>query len=167
MALRTELTARLRGFLTGSLDLSAPSAIPDLNVALTLESGTAASKADLVFSDTRTIAASGSETLDLAGTLKDDLGNTIVFVKVKAILIRARSTNTNDVVIGAAASNPFLGPLSGTAPKITLPPGGLALLAAPVNGWTSADGAADSLKIANSGAGTGVDYDIVIVGTSA
>lgn len=134
---------------------------------ITLTSGTGANQADLVFADSRTLAASANETLDLYGSLKDPFGSTLNFARIKAILIEARAANTNNVVIGNAVANPFLGPLGGTTPTVTLPPGGVLLLVAPASGWTVADATNDSLKIANSGGTTGVTYDIVVIGASA
>jgi len=163
----SDITARLRGYLSGVDKHSAPQATVDLNVVTSLAPGVSASQADTIWEDQRTLAASANETLDLAGALLDDLGAAAVFVKVKAIMIRASAANVNSVIVGAAASNPFLGPLGGTTPTLTIPPGGFVLLAAPIAGWSSANAAADSLKIANSGGTTGVTYDIVVIGTSA
>jgi hypothetical protein len=167
MTLVANLVTRIRAHLAGTADHGTPREDIDLGVDLLLKSGIGANQVDVVFSDQRTIAASGNETLDLAGALANGIGGAAAFAKIKALLIRAAASNINNVVVGAAASNPFLGPLGGTAPTLTLPPSGFVLLAAPVNGWASADGASDSLKISNSGAGTGVTYDIVALGTSA
>lgn len=135
--------------------------------AKVLANGTGQDQADQVFRDRRTIVASGNENLDLNALTDPVTGAAINFAKIKAILIRAAAANTNNVVVGAAASNPFLGPLGGTAPTLTLKPGDSVLLAAPKDGWSSANGASDQLKVANSGSGTAVDYEIVLIGTSA
>ena len=162
------VSARVNSMLVGAADHSSPKAIDDLSAVVQLTSGVGANQADTVFSDNRSLAASANETLDLSGgALKDDLGAPANFAKVKAILIIASKTNVNNLVVGAAASNPFVGPLGGTAPTITIPPGGFVMLAAPANGWNSPDGVADQLKIANGGAGTPVDYDVHILGTSS
>jgi hypothetical protein len=134
-----------------------------------LEDGTAAGKADRVFHDRRTLAASATEDLDLAGVLTDAFGAAVTFVKVKGLFIAADITNTNNVVIGAAAANPWAA-LLGAAGTITLRPGAsLGVMAGPadVTGYAVTAGTGDLLKVANSGAGTSVSYDIVIVGTSA
>jgi hypothetical protein len=165
--LQSEIIARVKGHLSGAADFGTPRADFDLNADVILKNGIGASQADLIFSDQRVLAASANETLDLAGALLDAIGAAAVFAKVKALLIRAANANVNNVVVGAAAANPFLGPLGGVTPTITLPPGGFVLLAAPVAGWAVGNGATDNLKIANSGAGTGVTYDIALLGTSA
>lgn len=166
MSLATTLIAGIRAQLAGASDHGAPQSDERLDYSKSLANGTGASQADKVFSDRRTLAASANETLDLTN-LQDPLGAALTFAKVKAIMIVAALTNANDVVIGAAAANPFLGPLGGTGPIATLKPGGIYFVANPVNGWAVTDSSNDNLKIANSAGGSGVDYDIVIIGTSA
>jgi hypothetical protein len=166
MSLTTTIAASIRAQLVGTSDHGSPASDELLAYSKSLLTGTGSSQADKVFSDQRTIVASSSETLDLTA-LTDPFGVTLTFAKVKAILIVASANNTNDVVIGNAASNPFLGPLAGTTPTITLKPGGAVLLTAPVGGWTVTDSSTDNLKVANSSSGSSVVYDVVIIGTSA
>jgi hypothetical protein len=136
--------------------------------AVELSQGTGASQADLIYSAERTIAASGSENLDLSGTtLLDPAGTALAFVKVKAILIRAAAANTNNVVVGNHATAAFQGPFDALTDTISIPPGGFFMVTAPVSGWAVTATTADLLKIANSSSGTSVTYDIVIIGTSA
>lgn len=132
-----------------------------------LGSGTAAGEADLVFAARFTIAASGSQDLDLAGALSDAFGGTLTFVKVKALYVYAATTNTNNAVVQPGASNPFTGPFGGTTPTLTVPPDGELFLSAPKAGWPVTPATGDILTIANSGAGTSVVVDVVVLGTSA
>jgi hypothetical protein len=132
-----------------------------------MATGTGASQADLLWVSERTLAASASENLDLAGGLVDVFGNTLTFVKIKAILIKAATGNTNSVVVGGAGSNTFVGPFADATDKVGIPPNGYAKFLAPVSGWAVTAGTGDILQIANSGGTTGVTYDIIIVGTSA
>lgn len=164
MGLTTTIKAAIGYRKTASVDLGSAEAKYDGHGEATLANGTGSNQADLVYADQRTIAASGSETLDLTA-LVGPLGEVVSFAKVKAILIKAAAGNTNNVVVGDAAVDPFTGPLGGTTPTITVPPGGVALLTAPAAGWSTTS--ATDLKVANSGAGTGVTYDIEVVGTSA
>jgi hypothetical protein len=131
--------------------------------------GAGASQVDRAFADTRTIAASGTDDLDLTGTaLQDILGANLALVRVKLIAIFAYSANTNNVVIGNAAATPFLGPFGAATHTVTLPPGGMFMVSAPTAaGWTVGAGASDLLRVANSGAGTSVTYDVVILGSSS
>ena len=99
--------------------------------------------------------------------MTDAYGNTITFVRVKGLLVVAAAANTNNVVVGAAAGSPWVGMLNSTG-TITLPPGYWhAGGGSGAGGWPVVATTGDLLKIANSGAGTSVTYDIVIVGASA
>jgi hypothetical protein len=131
---------------------------------VSLSNGTGASQATHVWADTRTLAASATENLDLAGGLTDAFGATLTFTAIKAIRIRPASANTNNVVVGGAASNAF--PLFGDATDtIALKPGGLLMIVDPsAAGYAVTAGTGDILKIANSAAGTAVTYTIEIIG---
>lgn len=127
--------------------------------------GVGANQAQKIFSDTRTIAISGTDDLDLAGVLVDAFGNVLSFTKVKAIIVQAAAANANDVVIGAAASNQVASIFGAVTHTIKVKPGGVFAIVAPdVNGYSVVAATGDLLRIANSGAGSSVDYTIVIIG---
>lgn len=154
--------------LQSALDVGAAEYKFNTGKSIALASGTGAGQADKVFTDTRTIAASGTDDLDLAGSLVDGLGQTLTFVKVKAIIVIAADGNTNDVVVGAAASNQFVGPFGAATHTLKVRPGGFVAFAckdATAWGVTAATG--DLLRVANGGAGTSVDYTVIVIGTSA
>lgn len=166
--LATTITLAVAATQTAVRDLVPVRAPLTYDVATRLASGTGAGQADLMFSDTRTIAASGTDPLDLAGVLTDALGAVLTFARVKAIVVYAAAANTNDVVIGGAASNGFINWVADATDKIKVRPGGLFVLTAPgaaAYAVTAATG--DQLLIANSSSGTAVTYDIVIIGASA
>lgn len=165
MPLVTTLNLAIKATLTGSGDLATPAAPMNTSYSHSLANGTGANQSNQIFSDQRTIGASGSEELDLAGTLTNLIGATITFTKVKAIIVKAAAANTNDVVIGGAAVNGFY-PMFGAATEtVKVKPGGMFAITAPdANGYAVTAATADLLKIANSGAGTGVTYDIIIIG---
>ncbi|MDX3019864.1 hypothetical protein [Streptomyces acidiscabies] len=140
-----------------------------VSASAALGSGTGAGKADRVYQARRTLAASGTEDLDLAGVLLDAFGSAITFVRVKGLFIKAPAANTNNVIVGAAASNAWATLLNATG-TITLRPGaaiGVLAGTADAVGYAVTASTADLLKVANSGAGSSVSYDICIVGTSA
>lgn len=115
--------------------------------------------------DQRTIAASGSENLDLSGVLVDAFGNTLALTKVKALLFFAAAGNTNNVVVGGAASNAFATPFGDATDTVSVKPGGMLLLVAPdAAGYAVTAATGDILKVANSGGTTGVTYDVLILG---
>ncbi len=165
MSLTTKISLQVSAILASALDLVTSSAPLKLDQSYTLTSGTGANQASNVFSDTRTLAASGSESLDLAGVLTNAFGAVLTFTKIKAIIITAEATNTNDVVVGGAATNAFASMFGAATDKIKVKPGGAFAIVAPdVNGFAVTAGTGDLLQIANSGAGTGVTYDIIIIG---
>lgn len=129
--------------------------------------GIAIGQADRIFIDRRTLAASATEDLDLAGALTNNLGEVVQFARIKAIMVRHIS-GVNNVVIGNAAATTFVGWFGAAAHTIAVPATGAVLLARnDAGGWGVGAGATDFLRIANGAAGTPVTYEIVIVGASA
>lgn len=167
MSLTSTLTMRIQATQTRLLDLGTATLPVDDREVYTWSSGTGNSQSDLIWTDTRTIAASGNEDLDLAGSLTDAFGSTLTFVELRAVKITASSANTNNVRVTRPASNGvplFLAAGDG----IDLPPGSTFMFACPTNGHIAVTaGTGDLLNIANSGSGTGVTYDIEIIGASA
>lgn len=167
MPLTTNIRAGIDALLTGSTDLGSTSAPLAVTYTKSLASGTGSGQADLVWADINTLAASATTDVDLAGTLPGALGGTVVFVKVKAILLYADEGNTNNVVLGGAAATQFVGPFGAATHTVAVPPGGVVVLTAPAAGWTVTAGSADFLRVANSAAGTSVTYRLIVIGTSA
>lgn len=170
MGLRSSLAIAASATQTSALDLTSASAPVNFSRSVSLGSGTGAGKADRMWTDRRTIAASGTDDLDLVGTaLVDPFGAVVTFARVKGLFISADRTNTNDLLIGAAGSNPWAGLLN-AAGVVRLKPGGACAFIAgdeDATAWAVVSGTGDALRIANSAAGTGVNYDIVIIGASA
>lgn len=169
MTLTTRATANVALTARNTIDLGASSASRALQLALELANGTGAGQADVAFSDTRTLAASATEDLDLAGALADPFGVSQVFARVKLLVVQAAPGNSNNVQVSRPASNGF--PLFLAASDgIALRPGETLLLAAGAadavgHAVTAATG--DLLTFTNSGAGTSVTYSVMIVGCSA
>jgi hypothetical protein len=151
--------------LASSLDVGEGKYEIAFNPSVKLNNGIGANQAKEAFTDTRTLAASASEELDLSGSLLDAFGATILFTKVKAIVVVAAKGNVNDVVIGGAASNAWATPFGDATDTVKVPPGGFLALTAPgAAGFAVIPGTGDKLKIANGGAGSGVDYTIIVIG---
>lgn len=131
-----------------------------------LGNGTGADQINQIWTDNRTLAASANEDLDLSGTaLQSAVGVNIAFTKVRGILVRAAAANVNNVVVGGAASNGFITPFGAAAHTVNVRPGGcLALIANDAAGYAVTAATADLLRIANSGGGSSVNYDILILG---
>ena len=168
MPVTTEIRAIFSANQTVTLDLGGPASAPILlDKTYPFSSGTGANQADLVWQDTRTLAASATEDLDLAGVLADAFGATITAAELVAIMVTADAANTNDVVLGAATQPiPLFG---GTLGTFAVKPGGMFLSVAPggAGQLTVGAGATDDLKVANSSSGTAVTYSIIVLARTA
>ncbi|WP_216588589.1 hypothetical protein [Streptomyces brasiliscabiei] len=157
------------GELTSAFDLGTGRAPQNLARKMVLGSGTGAGKADRIWADRRTLAASATEDLDLAGVLADAFGSTITFARIKGLVIAAADANTNNVLIGAASGSPWATLLNSTG-VLTLRPGAFVAVGtglADAIGYAVTASSADLLKIANSAGSTSVTYEIELIGASA
>jgi hypothetical protein len=132
---------------------------------LNLASGTGAGQASNAFRDQRTLAASGTEDLDLAGVLTNAVGQTITFTKLKVLIIHAAAGNTNNVNVTMPVSNGapiFLAAGDG----VGIRPNGTYVFTAPTAaGITITAATGDLVTITNSAGTTGVTYDVVALGS--
>lgn len=150
---------------TNTVDLSI---IPDnikktYNIPFT--NGVGLNKAEAIFHDTRTIAASATDQLDLSGTLTNKFGTVVQFTKLKGIFVFAAPGNTNDVQVQSEAANGMVNMFLATSDGIVVQPGGVFLLVNPTSGgYPVTGGTGDLLDIINSAAGSSVDYDIILFG---
>lgn len=167
----TQLTVGATGLLVGTS--TGPGGAPQqqlaYQIALGLAAGTSAGQADRLWTATRTIAASGTDDLDLNGTaLTDALGAAVAMARVKGIIVAAAAANTNNVVVGGAAATGFISWVGSATDKVVVRPGGvLALFCTDATGYAVTAATADLLRIANSGSGSTVTYDITVIGCSA
>ncbi len=172
MALQnTQLLVSVMGMLTGTPPIAG--ATPQLPFSqlypVGLGTGTGSGQADKMWAaGARTLAASTGEDIDLAGTLVDVFGGTLNLARVKGLVIAANAANTNAVVVGNAAANGFISWVGAATHTVSVRPGGvLALFAPDATAYPVTSGTADLLHIANGGAGSSVQYDIVVIGSSA
>lgn len=167
MALTTNLLVELGAELTSALDLVTVTAPLALSTRTRLSSGTGLAAADMAWSDTRTLSASGTEDLDLAGSLTGPFGSSLTFARIKLLYVTALAANTNNVNIIRPASNGvplFLAAGDGVPVK----PGGSFLWVAPdATGVPVTAATGDLITFTNSGGTTGVTYSVVIIGASA
>lgn len=167
MPLDARLLVDLAATLTSALDLTTVQAPLSFKRQFTLTDGAGANQVNRIWTDERTLAASATEDLDLAATLTDPFGATITFARVKALFVAASASNANNVVVGGAASNGFTTWVSGTTPAVLVRPGGLLALMAPdATGYAVTASTGDLLKVTNSGAGTGVTYQVIVIGSA-
>jgi len=130
---------------------------------ISLLDGTGAGKASKGYSAPRSLAASATDALDLAGGLTDAFGASITFTKIKMIIIKAADTNTGNLTVGGGTTpaNSWLG---AATDKVVIKPGGIFILAAPdANGYTVTNTSADLLNIVNTVAASAA-YEILLAG---
>lgn len=167
MALDTDLLVRAICTETSALDLVTASAPIAFTARTRLATGTGANQADKVFQDTRTLSASGTEDLDVSGSLTTPLGGSFVIARIKALIVTAAAGNTNNVNITRPASNGvplFLAASDG----IPVKPGGTFVWIAPdVTGIAVTAATGDLITVTNSSSGTSVTYSVIIIGASA
>lgn len=169
MTLTTQFSLRGKFDIATQLDLGIDSFAGRSEWDINLADGAGASAANLVFADTRTIAASATDSLDLAGgSLLDPQRNALTFARIKGLWVRARSTNNaaNNVIVTRPASN--------GVPLFDAAGDALSLRAGEIFTWTSPTaagvvvtaGTGDLINFINSAGTNTVDYDVVILGAA-
>lgn len=167
MSLNAKLILSLVATLTDPADLSTPTDELEEIIRATLTSGVGTDQGNMMWHDERTLAASATEDLDLAGSLTNSFGDTQTFARVKLIIVIADEANVNNVNVQRAAANGvplFLAASDGVAVR----PNGVFLYFAPdATAIAVTAGTGDLLTITNSGSGTSVTYKVIIIGASA
>ncbi len=168
MALNAEVRLKITINQTKSFDAADPRYSPVIEKVLAFASGVGANQADEVYVDIFSIAASGSATYDLNAALTDALGQSVAAVEMVGYAVFADSTNTNNILLGGAASNqtPIF---QGTSGGQTVKPGGFATNFAPnASGLATITAATgDIFALANSSSGTAVTGTAVFILRSA
>lgn len=164
MAFEGRVVSTWRGTYSKTSDVASAEQEIDSSLSVTYANGVGANQANVFFADTRTLAASATEDLDLTGSLSDVFAASLVNARIKGIRISAASGNTNNVIVGAASATQW-STLLNAAGTVTLHPGAYFEAATPTAaGWTVTAGTGDLLKIANSGGSTSVTYTIELIG---
>jgi hypothetical protein len=167
--LASSINFRLSARAVDTQDLSNKENNASYKKAINFATGLGLNQADRIFMDQRTLAASGTEDLDVAtgGGLFDVLGDALAFVKLKALIVHALPANTHNVNVTRPAANGvtiFTAVSSGVA----LSPGGLYVLVRPdLTAIPVTPTTADLITFTNSGAVTPVTFDVFMIGTSA
>ena len=160
------LTLALVADLTATAGLSVGAVKVNILKNIPFTNGTGASQADKLYQRQLTITASATTTLDLAGSLTDDFGAALTFARIKAVYLFAAAANVNNVNVTRPASNGV--PLFMAAgDAIALRPGAALMWINPdATGVVVTAATGDLLDLTNSGGGTSVVVDVVIIGAS-
>ncbi len=164
MSNKLTVNFKLVNLFTNPDNLSTAEDELNFNKILQLLDGTGAGKAEAIYHAQRTLGVSANEELDLNGVLTGAFGVAKDFTKLKALVVYAAVGNTNNVLVGGAATNAV--PIfSDVTDKAVVKPGGMFFLFDPsIGGYTVTPATGDLLRIENSAGGTSVTYDIIVVG---
>lgn len=165
-SLTATISAAVNWNLISDMDLSDPSDKATLSYTDAIANGTSADQATKVWHDRGTIATASTADIDLAGSLEDAFGNTLVFTKVKGILLINRGiasgstfTETSGENITVTGSNILMFASNG----MIIEPGGMLLFTSPKVGAAVTATSADTITLGRAGSST-VTYDVVIWG---
>jgi hypothetical protein len=168
MTVTANISASVSGSQVSALDLGTITYPFSTSASTAFTAGTGAGAIDRVYADERTLAASGTEDIDLA-TYTDVFGAAVSMARIKAVYIKADAANTNNVQVTRPASNgiPWL---MAAGDGIALRPGAWQMWgsgSADATGVVVTAATGDLITITNSAGTTGVTYKIVILGCSA
>lgn len=145
---------------------SASHAISNKRHQTSYTDGSGAGNAQVRYEDTRTVASSTDDDLDLAGVLTDRFGNTLTFANIKTIRIEADAANVSNIVLGSdnAAQVSTLFDLADAG--LNIPPGGAIQIdvGATSTGYAVTATTADILTITNTDGSNTADYTIILIG---
>lgn len=165
MSLSASIALGLTIEQANSNDLSSTKDTVSKDYLIQLLNGTGAGQANKAWHDQRTLAASGNEDLDLAGSLLDVFGSTITFTKIKAIVIVAAEGNGDDITVGGASSNALVNFVGSATDKVKVRPGGVFVIAcSDATAYAVTAGTGDLLNIANEDGAASATYDVFVVG---
>lgn len=165
MPLTVKASFALVAKLTKALDLTTPTSDVNIRKAFDLVTGAGVGQADLIWTDTRTVASAATDTIDVAGALTSGLGDAISFARLKSVLLIHNPANTTQLSLTRPAANgvPLFAAASDALP---IPAGGFNWWYTPsAAGIAVTAGTGDLIDIVNS-AGASATYDIVLIGSS-
>lgn len=160
-----EISVKVTSKLSNTFDLDNVVSTLEKTFSLAFGNGTGLDQANNRWSDKRDLLTATNEDLDFAGALSNGLG-TVVFTKIKGIVIYALPTNTGAIDVTRPAANgvPFL---TAASDGFSLQPGGIFILTNPsAAGFAVTAGTGDLINIANA-TGATQSYQIIVFGVTA
>jgi hypothetical protein len=166
MGLTSRVNLALDATLTGTAGLSAPQSPVNTRYDRSFANGAGAAQANEMYAATLTIGASATTTIDVAtgGGLLNALGLPLALARIKGIYVKAAAANANNVVLTRPAANgvPIF---SAVSAAFAIKPDGLFSIWDPsAAGIVVTAATADLIDFTNSGAGSSVTCDVVIIG---
>lgn len=162
MAVKADLQLTLRVDETYTKDLGVLALPHLLDASAVWVNGSGSNQAQVVYSDSNSVASGSPVTYDLRGTLLGADGSAANFNPVRLLAIRNRSTTTGQNLQVGGGSNSWNTWVGATGDIVIVPPGGVLVLSSPIDGFGTTVGTADILQIA-SASGT-IPFDILLIG---
>jgi hypothetical protein len=150
---------------SSSLDLRTAQSQSRVQKILSLLDGSGASQVNKIFTPATApaVAQSTNTDYDLSGSLAGAFGS-VVFTAVKALIVVADASNLGAITL-FGGTNPFLGPLAGTTPTVSLLAGEMfCATRRDATGWAVANGSTDNFRIATAATTGTYSWDLLIVG---
>jgi hypothetical protein len=166
VSLAVAIRASIQASQTKTGDLESAASTIDKAMSVAFSDGVGSNQANRIWKDTRTLAASASENLDLSGSLTDIYGDAVVFARIKALIVIASAVNANNVNVARHSSTGVPIYLAASDGEPVHPGGFLVKVWPGATGIPVTAGTGDLLTITNSAGGSSVDYTIVVVGAS-
>ena len=168
------ITTAIKSVLNKTLDLSTPDDNLSMSLQMKLSDGTGEEAGNQMWHDQRTLALSGSDSLDMYGVLTNFAGETVNFAVIRALILVNRLLNTSSLEYGGAASNAWYPMFKNSSDIGVIPlpgstyPAWICLTAPDASGFPVGAASADILKIAHGGeASADITYDIILIGEQA
>lgn len=162
------LTARLNVFADAKLSVLRGFSQCDAPALIRLEKGLSfgddAGFAERAITERYTIAASGTQVIDLCG-VTDALGDSVAMGSVKVLLLAASAANPGTVTVKPNVTNPWTAPFNAATDVVRCEPGGAILLASTEgDGWAVYEDSADKLLLTNTSGGGAAIVDLLVLG---
>lgn len=165
LTLKTKLT--LSWLFSKALDLTTVKDEARVEMKADLADGSGVDQAAVLLSDTRTLAASTAENINLAtwGGATDSLGQAVSLTKVKQLAIRNKATAADAIleVGGEGSSDAWVSPFEDAFATVKVGPGGILFLSNPSAAGYAVGSTNKLLRIAN-GSAASASYEIIVVG---
>jgi hypothetical protein len=116
-----------------------------LPLTFALVNGAGALGVEVQYNGLRTLGASGSEDLDLAGGLTNRKGKVITLTKLKILIVRTPAANTGNITLRTSITNGMVSLLSGD--KVLRPNSLEVIVTAHIDGWAVTAGTGDLIRV--------------------
>lgn len=166
MNLGTTFGISLDSLATKVFDLTTARASVQYSKSLDMTNGNGVNQNDIRYSDNHTLAASGTKSYDLVGSLDDVFGDAINFAFMRGIIVHNKSADGISIEISGNLIEDLCGGVSG-AKIVDLDGGGIFAWFSTYAGLPVTASTADTITITNLDGVENAEFDIIVLGISA